>query len=234
MDLRVTSDWTFDSDYKVAFAPTNDPRVLAVIERDEDASFSQCLDGDAILPTYMIDRDRADHVGGYEDDESLANRMVAAQDRFRYAAGYRYNGLSYDMMAKADVMLARWAWIFHGTTINRGSYGYNHAYDILVMNTPAFREHIGVEEEQTREVAQEWVDSMNEEIANIADGYVYGIGWATFPERVTDEEPIDLEDGHWSVEIQCWGFVGEEYAQDEAAGFNAGTPDLPPMLDFAA
>ena len=35
MDIKVTSDWTFDSDYKRGFARTSDPRVLAVIERDD-------------------------------------------------------------------------------------------------------------------------------------------------------------------------------------------------------
>ncbi len=41
MSINVTSDWVFDSDYMCAYAETTDPRVLAVIERDNDASFSQ-------------------------------------------------------------------------------------------------------------------------------------------------------------------------------------------------
>lgn len=234
MSLITCQDWTFDSDYKVGFAPTNDPRIVAVIERDEDASFERCLDGDAIVPTYMIDGDRASHVGGYEDDESLATLIVEARDRFRYAAGYRYNGLRSDVMVKADEMTARWAWIFHGTTFNRGSYGYQYAYDMLAMNTPAFRAHVGAEVETTREEAQSWADGMTSEISAIADGDVYGIGYASFPERVTDEEPIDIEDGQWSTEIECWGFVGDDYAQQSAGAFEAGTPALPEMLDFAA
>ena len=218
MSINVTSDWMFDSDYMCAYAETTDPRVLAVIERDNDASFSQCLDGDAILPTFMIDRDTPSHVGGYDEDTELAQRIIEAHDRFQYAAGYRY-----------DEMLARWAWVFHGTTLNRGHYGYNYAYDILVLNTPGFREHIGHEEPQTRDEAQKWVDSMTSEIANIADGDVYGIGWATFEERVLDDgEPIDLDD--WNIETQCWGFVGEEYAKESAASWEAGAPELHTML----
>ena len=228
MSIKVTGTWDNTEDYTTYYAQTDDPRVLAVIVRDDDATFERCLDGDAILPTFMIDRDTPSHVGGYDEDTELAQRIVEARDRFQYAAGYRYNGLRIEHIAKADEALARWAWIFHGTTLNRGHYGYNYAYDILVLNTPGFREHIG-NEELTRDEAQKWVDSMTSEIANIADGDVYGIGWATFEERVLEDgEPIDLDD--WNIEAQCWGYVGEEYAKESAARWEAGAPELHTML----
>lgn len=232
MSLITCADWTPDADYQIQWAPTNDPRIVAVIQRDEDASFSKELNGDAIIPVFMIERDHADHVGGYEDDESLATRIVEARDRFRYAAGYRYNGLSSNTIHKADEMTARWAWIFHGTTFNRGSYGYQGDYDMLAMNTPAFREHVGAEVEQKRTEAQEWVDSMTSEISDIANGDVYGIGYATFPERTTTEEDIDF--GDFEVEIEVWGFVGDDYAQQSAGAFEGGAPELPTLMDFAA
>lgn len=229
MSIKVTGTWDNNEDYTIYYAQTDDPRVLAVIIRDDEATFERCLDGDAILPTFMIDRDTASHVGGYDEDTELAQRIIEARDHFQYAAGYRYNGLRIEHIAKADEMLARWAWIFHGTTLNRGHYGYNYAYDILVLNTPGFREHVGHEEPQTRVEAQKWVDSMTSEIANIADGDVYGIGWATFEERVLDDgEPINLND--WDIEPQCWGFVGEEYAKESAARWEAGAPELHTML----
>lgn len=229
MSIKVTGTWDNNEDYTTYYAQTDDPRVLAVIVRDDEATFEQCLDGDAILPTFMIDRDTASHAGGYDEDTGLAQRIIEARDRFQYAAGYRYDGLRIEHIAKADEMLARWAWVFHGTTLNRGHYGHNYAYDILVLNTPGFREHIGHEEPQTRDEAQKWVDSMTSEIANIADGDVYGIGWATFEERVlADNEPIDLDD--WNIEAQCWGFVGEEYAKESAARWEAGAPELHTML----
>lgn len=232
MSIKVTGTWDNNEDYTVYYAQTDDPRVLAVIVKDDAVSFSQCLDGDAILPTFMIDRDTASHVGGYDEDTDLAQRIIEARDRFQYAAGYRYDGLRIEHIAKADEMLARWAWVFHGTTLNRGHYGYNYAYDILVLNTPGFREHIGHEEPQTRDEAQKWVDSMTSEIANIADGDVYGIGWATFEERVLDDgEPIDLDD--WNIETQCWGFVGAEYAKESAASWEAGAPELHTMLPIS-
>lgn len=230
MSIKVTGTWNSNEDYTTYYAQTDDPRVLAIIERDDEATFEQCLDGDAILPTFMIDRDTASHVGGYDEDTELAARIIAARDRFRYAAGYRYDGLRIDHIVKGDEMLERWAWVFYGTTVNRGHYGYNNAYDVLVLNTPGFRKHIG-NEELTRDEAQQWVDSMRSEIANIADGDVYGIGWATFEERVLeDDEPINLDD--WNIETQCWGFVGEEYAKESAARWDAGAPELPTMLPF--
>ena len=217
MSIKVTGTWDNTEDYTTYYAQTDDPRVLAVIVRDDDATFERCLDGDAILPTYLIDRDKASHVGGYDESEDFANRVIEAHDRFQYAAGYRY-----------DEMLARWAWIFHGTTLNRGHYGYNYAYDILVLNTPEYRAHVGAEE-QSREKAQEFINSMSDEIKHIADGDVYGIGWATFEERVLDDdEPINLDD--WNIDIQCWGFVGDTYAQESAASWEAGAPELHTML----
>lgn len=240
--LITCQEWHDENDYKQAWAPTNDPRIVAVIERDEEASFSVNLDGDAILPVFLVERGSVDHAGGYEgDSSSIASRIVEARDRFRYAAGYRYNGLRSDVMVKADEMTARWAWIFHGTTFHRGGYGYNHDYDVLVLNTPEFREHVGVGEfeavktqsnEEVRAEAQEWADGMSSEVSAIADGEVYGIGYAVIAERVTEEEPFDFDAAE--VNIEVWGFVGEDYAKREAGDFSAGSPELPLLLDFAA
>ncbi len=232
-NIITCQDWTEGADYKYAWAPTNDPRVVVVIRTDEYVTFEQELDGDAILPTYMVDRDTVSHSGGYEGDSAaIAQRIVEAQDQFRYAAGYRYDGLRADVMVKAQRMLERWAWIFHGTVFHRGGYGYGNEYDIITMSTPEFREHVGQvgEYAATREQLQSEVEGMRSEIANIADGYVYGIGYAVTEERVLDDEPIDIEDGDWTETVEVWGYVGEEYAQQSAAAFEAGSPDLPEML----
>lgn len=222
------SNWTWNDDYSVAYARTSDPRVLAVIKRDDYATFEQNLDGDAINPTYLIDRDTPSHIGGYEDDIDLVHRIIEASYRFKYAAGYRHNGLSYDMMDKAQTMIDRWLWIFHGTTFSRSHYGYNGEYDIITINTPEFRKHVGIEE-ITQEQALEDVKGMEQELANIADGEVFGIGWATYEERVLEtDDDIDLDE--WDVEIACWGYVGVEYAQESAERWEAGAPELPTML----
>jgi hypothetical protein len=229
MNIITCNDWTDTDDYQTAWAPTNDPRVLAVIQRDSEASFSTNLDGDAILPVFLVDRDSVDHVGGFDGDSaSIASRIVEARDRFRYAAGYRYNGLSAHHIDKGDAVLARWAWIFHGTTFHRGDYGYGHAYDVLILNTPEFRAHIEDDGLIDQDEAQKWVDSMSDEVRAIAEGEVYGIGWATLPERVLADDEIDFDD--FEVDIQCWGYVGETYAKRSAGAFESGAPELPEML----
>lgn len=228
MELTVTGEWNYTDDYTKAYARTNDPRVLAVIERDEDVTFERSFDGDGIPAMFMVDRDRAHHTGGYEGDEELAQRIVDARDRFRYGAGYRYNGLTHAHISRSEEALARWAWIFHGTVFNRSEYGYGGAYDIIVMNTPEFRKHVG-DERTDRETLQRGVDAMAGEVEHVADGDVFGIGYATLEARVLeDDEAIEFED--WETTIECWGYIGEEYAMESAAAFEVGEPNLPEML----
>lgn len=233
MNLITCFDWT-DADDDVEYAPTNDPRIVAIIKRDDYATFNETLDGDAINPTYIIERGRVEHTGGYADDEHLAQRIVDAHERFTYAAGYRNNGLSYAMIERANTLLARWAWVFHGTTFNRGHYGYSNAYEILIMSTPDFRAHVGMPDDCDQATAQADADALTSEVAAVADGEVWAIGYATNPGRVLGDEPIDLADGDWDVQPEVWGFVGTDYARQSAAAFEAGTPNLPPMLDIAA
>lgn len=228
-NLITCQDWTYGADYATAYAPTNDPRVVAFIRHDDDATFERCLDGDAINPTFLVDGDSVQHIGGYDTDKELAQRVVEARDRFRYAAGYRYSGLSIAHIMKSEVMLARWAWIFHGTVVSRGDYGYQSAYDVLVLDTPAYREHVGITE-TTREKATERVNATAREVSEIADGNVYGIGYLVNEARVLADEPIDVEDGDWIETVECWGYVGEDYAKSEAASFTDGTPELAEML----
>lgn len=228
MELKVTGEWNYTDDYQKAYARTNDPRVLAVIERDDDVTFERSFDGDAIPPMFMVHRERVSYTGGYEGDEELAQRIVDARDRFRYGAGYRYNGLSHAHISRSEEVLARWAWIFHGTVFNRSEYGYGSAYDIIVMDTPEYREHTG-DVRTDRETLQQGVDIVAGEVEHVAEGDVFGIGWATLEARVLeDDEPIVFEE--WETTIECWGFIGEEYAMESAAAFEAGEPRLPVML----
>jgi hypothetical protein len=241
MAIITCDDWTFDADYKRAWAPTNNPRIRAVIERDDSTTFRDQLDGDAIPPVFSIDRDVVSHEGGYMEDEDIAARIVEALNRFRYAAGYRYDGLSHGHIAKSEAMLARWAWVFHGVALNRGNYGYQGQYDMLILSTPAYREHLSIGEyapariqtmDEVRVEAQATVDGMSATVADIADGEVYGIGYATLdalPEDMADEPTMD----DFEVSIECWGFVGEDYAKASAAAFEAGEPTLPELLEVA-
>lgn len=233
MDITTNDDWTWvGGDFRVAYATTSDPRVVAVIERDDDTSIGSVFDGDAIPGIYGIEyigEYRTNPLGGYGGDKKLAQHIVDARSRFQYAAGYRYNGLSGEMVTKSLAMLRRWAWIFHGTAFE---IFHENGEEFLVLNSLEFREHIGWGD-CTQEDAQESANGTSLEVSKALYGDVFGVGWATNVGRVMDDEaPIDPTDAAWTMNMECWGHVGEEYAQEVAARFDYGTPDLEPMLDF--
>ncbi len=64
------------------------------------------------------------------------------------------------------------------------------------------------------------------------DGDVFGIGWATLEAHRLDSEDDDFDYSDWSESIECWNFIGEDYARESAARWDAGTPDLPEMLEI--
>lgn len=232
MDIKVTSDWTFDSDYKRGFARTSDPRVLAVIERDGEYGGGH-IDGDAYAPAFYWDRRNGGIAGTacstFMDDESrhIAERIVEARDRFMYVR-----------MPWATV--ERFARVFHGTTMAQVSSTIDRDAQVVILNTPTWREHVGIGEyapvvttTSEERSAIDYLAGDVKEWQGALDGEVFGIGWATLEERrLEDDEEIDLD--AWDIEIQVWGYIGEEYAQESAARFDAGTPNLPEMLSVPA
>lgn len=82
--ITVVGDWVEHDDSfetETWWAPTNDPRLLAVVIRDLDYEMSWFLDGDGIQPVYYQDsgwyRSWMQHQGGRRDD-ALAERWVEA------------------------------------------------------------------------------------------------------------------------------------------------------------
>ena len=212
MHIITCHDWTDTDDYKRAWAPTSDPRVLAVIERDEYASLDTLFDGDGINPILAVDSRgwgvRFDHVAGYDGGE--AEIMTAAFERFGNGTAQRY------------------LWIFHGIAAeDAGNYQVGN---YVVVTSKAAREEWGQEDPATYDEAREQCKPVADEVDKALDGYVYGVGFATLEERVLeDDEPIDLAD--WDINIYCWGFVGQEYAQLEAGDGGYGDlPELPELL----
>lgn len=266
MDITVTGEWTSTSDYKHVFAKTSDPRVLAVIEREEEYGGGH-IDGDCYAPAFYWDRQH----GGFttagstfmdSESEYIAERFREARDRF------------YDSR-QAWATAERYLRIFHGTTMAQVSSSIDRYAQVVIFNTPTYREHVGMTDEQINSfevcsVTGPGQNLIKEDIAAATeaearaihlaahtdegryitaatratlldgdieswtaalDGEVYGIGWATLPEHVidTDEEP-SFED--YDVSIEVWGYLGEDYAKGSAAAFEAGTPELPEMLDL--
>lgn len=197
------------------FTPTEDPRILAVIERDEDAQISQLYDGDAINPIIYV-----------EHRHGLDFRWVAGYDGGEAALMQRaYQEWGWDSTAR------RWLWIFHGIAAENASGGYDRDGNWIVATSRAYREHVGIPTEPgSYAKALEDVEPIRKDLSDALDGYVYGVGWALNERRLADDgEPIDLHDGEWTIEIECWGFVGEDYARMTAEGFDYGRPDLPTL-----
>jgi hypothetical protein len=219
MNLFTSTVWQDQTiggtDYE--FAETSDPRVLAVIERDDDNEIARLYDGDAINPIIYVEHRHGlsfEWVAGYDGGE--ASLMQRAYEQ------WGWNGTA-----------RRYLWIFHGIAADNASGGYDRDGNWIVATSRAFREHVGVTEEPaTYDEALEDVQSIKEDLSRALDGYVYGVGYATNEKRLMhDDEDIDLSD--WDVDIQCWGFVGEDYAKQTAAAFEDGKPDLPEMLPLA-
>jgi hypothetical protein len=215
MNLFVSTAWQDqtigDTDYE--FAETSDPRVLAVIERDQYAQISELYDGDAINPVIYVDHVHGlsfDWVAGYDGGE--AELMQRAYDQ------WGWNGTA-----------RRYLWIFHGIAAENAHGGYDRSGNWIVATSRVYREHIGNEEPENYEEARQDCEAIAKDVSDALDGYVYGVGWATNEARLLhDDEDIDLTD--WDVNIECWGHVGEEYAKSTAAGFEFGDPRLPEML----
>lgn len=212
--MTDTSDWTWEDDYAWAWLPTDDPRLFVVIERDQDA---QAPWGDALLPAYQVEY-RSDYttsrVGDvYHDGESdyLARRYFEARAHFR-----------------SEEMLERWLRIFHNASALLGSYGYGNDFNVLLMDTPGWREHVGItsdtpmSEADLKEHAAEW--------EAYADGDVFGIGYGVIENRVMPDSEVEAFEMERTISV--WGYYGETYAKWEALGFPDGKPDLHPLLDL--
>ena len=209
MTLQTNDDWTLNEDRQ--YATTSDPRVLAVIERDEDGDYR--IDGDAYAPAFYIENGRPTPAGStFMDDasEEIADSYAGARSYF-VNSHYAKGGPQMDY----DTVTERYLRIFHDTLIYT-------VQDVVILNTPSWREHIGIDQldEHTLAVqADDWCAAL--------DGEVYGVGYAVNEDRTDPDEEIDLDD--WDVTIECWGYVGETYAQNSAASFENGEPKLAPI-----
>jgi len=140
---RVAPLWTWDNDYRRAWAPTTNPRVLAVIERQNDGG---AIDGDMFAPAYVIGSAHAVPTGDtYRDAESdaLAARYADAQTYLRDAA-WRHR-----LAASSDELLARWFRIFYNASAETVSSSVQQGYSVVIFDTPGWREHTGAVEPST-------------------------------------------------------------------------------------
>jgi hypothetical protein len=222
MSITVNNDWQWAGDeYRHAFATTSDPRVIVVIERDGEYGGGH-IDGDVYAPAFYWDRQwgKIDGTAGstFQDAESrrILDRMTEARDHFM------------DRRIRSG-QWERWARIFHGTTLAQVSSSIDRDAQVVILNTPTWREHVGYtgdpfDPDILKGDVEEWTAAL--------DGEVYGIGWGVLEGHVLADEDDEPEFEDYDVTIECRGFLGEDYAKREAAAFRDGSPDLPEMLDL--
>ena len=229
-DTQTCRTWTWDNNYSRAWAETSDPRVLAIIERDTD---SQGPDSDALAPAYWIEYRACTYESNgragstFNDDDAAEAYMVA-----RTRAPYR-------PPVSSEEFAARYMRIFHGTTVAIVRSRVNQGGStVLLLNTPAFRAHIGIDNADgsralngagspTADEIALSLDGEMQEFQAWLDGDVYGVGHAVNPERISHDDEIDLDT--FDVELTCWGFYGEDYAKEAALEMDYETPNLAPL-----
>jgi hypothetical protein len=215
VDAGVTM-WNWNSDCSRAYAETDDPRLLLIIERDDEP---EGPDGDCYAPAYFIES-RYGYVSSgmagstFNGDDELAAYLDARNHWNDAETAERYMR------------------IFHGVAVyEHDTRGNGGGYHWVTLDTPAWRDHVGIEPD-----AVLTDDNLNGDHIAWLDGDVFSIGYAVMPERTTTETPIDpttdLEDQGWEIDIEVSGFYGEEYAKEAAADHSYGIgPNLPPFLD---
>lgn len=224
--MHTTTDFTYDRDYNFAYAETDDPRVLAIIRRDD---WADGPDGDSFPPAYWMNYSLS---GGYLESphpagntfEDAESRWIA--ERFAYATRQLNN----------DITIARYMRVFHNTRVYQIKTTRSQDSDLFIFDTPTWRAHVGEpdSEQLWTTPADEWFAGEAHEWRAYLDGDVWGIGYAVNPARVTTETPVAdcLDD--FEQTIECWGFYGHDYAEQSAAAFEAEEPDLPTMLPLAS
>ena len=246
--------WHDSRDYRLAYAETDDPRVLALVYRDDDA---HAPDGDAYAPAYWYDPSRYTHRAApagdtYRDDDAF-HAVTRALDAF----GHPHN---------PSDPAARYLRIFHGIRFQAIHSTLQQGGDsLIIIDSPAYRAHVGnpipLPLPTTPDPRDDWhpstLDGDAADWQAYLDGDVYGIGYAYNPNRTlanADTLPdaddlaeavhsgaieldlaLDLDEDNvttWHLDLTCWGFYGENYAKEESLSEAvASVPNLPALLD---
>ena len=219
MTYTVSGPWEWDDNYATAYAETNDPRVLAVIQRE---TYFETPDGDAYAPTLTrhgwrsFDR-WATCNSVYVDDD--------ATDAFIRASSH-YGNTDHEM-------IDRYMRAFHATNVYRLSSSIDQYTNVVILDSPAWRDHVGLTAEYL--ATQDWDRApMAGEVETwqaYLDGDVYSIGYAVNEERASSDDDINLWE--FDIEIVCGGFYSERYAKESAAAFEYGAPDLSPFKAYS-
>lgn len=196
------------SGYEVAFLETDDPRVVAVLHVDHDG---QAPDYDAQAPTVLL------HGYGSRAESSVIGGKSDVPDAWLRAFRHSYDAEFAD----------RYVSMFYGAKAHHVSSCIDQYAWGVVFDAPDWRADMGI----APETELSWTNVAHD-VSAYLDGEVYGIGYAVLESRVTDEIPVlELWDEFYAnLEIQCWGYFGDDYAAQAAADFEAGRPNLPTLM----
>jgi hypothetical protein len=190
--------WSTGRDYRQAWAPTADPRVVAVVMADDDNA--EAPDYDATVPTILGyewgSRANLTTIGG---SSRVPDAWIRARSEHPYGIG----------KLDADQYADRFVRAFYGASAIHYRSQIDQYTWAVSFNDPAWRELVGCPDDASPE-------DLIGEVRAYLDGEVFGIGYAVCEGRVDAEIdiPDDLEG--FEVTMTCWGFYGEDYAKRSA------------------
>lgn len=208
------NNWNWDDDYRHAWSETDDPRVFAVITRADDYRATDLLDMCELDPVIL------GYECGYRAELTIANHWHGAGD----SCAERYDLAEHFVRALerfgADERLDRWTRLYLGRVPVFVSSPVDMDSWAVVLLTP----------EDAAKHTRGSEDGTVAAVRAILDGEVFGVGAAVLPDRIAprDVEAAEVID---AAEMECWGYVGEEYAKGGALEYaNWAAERLHPFL----
>ena len=207
------NDWNWDDDYRHAWSETDDPRVFAVITRDDERWATDLLDiceFDPVILGYEYGSRAsltiANHWHGA--DSACAERYDLAE---HFVRARRYFGDGDQLDRWTRLYLDRVP-VFVSSSVDRYSWA------VVLLTPEDAAKHRGSE------------DATVATVRAVLDGEVFGAGVAVLPDRVAPCE-VEVDEVLDAAEMECWGFIGEEYAKGEALEYaNWAAEQLPQFL----
>lgn len=199
------NSWNWSDDYSMAWSATGDPRIAAVIQRDDNAPAPDF--GAPALLAYGYGS-RAQFTDAGESDNGARIGWIEAYERW------------------GESFAARFVSVFYGATIHRLNSSIDQYAWAIVFDSPEWRTDYGIE--PGAELSR---DDIAGDMQAWLDGDVYAIGYAVIESRVTDELPFDIDAAE--VTLESHGYFGNDYAMRAALDFECGSPDLETLIDWS-
>ena len=207
------TDFNWDSNYQRGWVRTSDPRVIAVIERDDSPGEPECCGNSLVRVTrdrWAEPRMEALECCQWCPESALADAYVQAFEHYKHRLDYGYLSVNADL----STLTLRYMRMFHGVTSiasEESDPSWSGSTEILGLNTADRTMYLG-----------EW--------RAYFDGDVYGVGYLVDESWVGEVNDDVIEARLSEAEMECWGHYGEEWAIESALSMDYLSKDLPEML----